>query len=668
MAPQVPPGEPGCRGPVGHGGPPTASSPSSSCNSLPIEKQFITPTVPPNEALRAEAAARVAAAARSLSDTEASLETAAGGRIPRILAEATDRRVRWQLQPPSSTKDRGAAAGAIPCGYRHGAAAGAAATTAAADGLTTGTTDAGNSSAGEEAHRVRVRCSRRQQQESEGSGSRKPGRHKQRRWLHQQLLVAALRRLILTAGDDPCDARIEMWGAPRQPSCWQLLQADPVARELYIKRKEGGWEGPPGAHSESSPEREDTDKLQQQQQQQEQQQQQQQLPDPLLQRKSHCLKIMKQQQQQMGRPSLRAASVDGLRHSELLRQAVSDSEHSGTDTESAPKAAAEAAAAAAAAAAALAATGVAGATSSAASALARELEVQRLLLQQMAGSELQLLPSVQRIKSLRAAFRPMKQITRDAAAFFCLSAAIENAIRQAYTSLAAVKGGLRQQLQQLLQQNAAEAAKATEQQRRRPILNSGSSSGGSPTGSSPMIGSSKGSSSSSSSSTSSSSTNSSRTSNTSSSLRCVRLNRDSELPKTEAMTKASLSADELHLLESVERLQQQAAAGGSAAGEKRDWLLLWRLTGFERKVAHGLVALAADLDSLSLSPLDLPPPNNGTPCAVRQQQQQQTSRRKLPAGAQQKVLIICRKPQADTVSLPPVSLAALLVGAVTAAI
>ncbi|CDJ42124.1 hypothetical protein, conserved [Eimeria tenella] len=648
-----PQGEQGSAAPGGPGEKEGPGSPGGSeAPTVAMEKLFISPPTPANEVLRAQAAARVAAVARSLSDTEASLETAAAGRIPRILAEATDRRVWWRSQQRSST------AAANPANSQRQPHA------AAADTLAHGTTDPGSSSAGEDVCRLRVRCSRRQQQQTEGSGSKKPGRHKHRRWLHQQLLVAALRRLISTSGDDPADAT-DLWGAPCHPSCWQLLQKDPVARELYIKRREGTAEaflGPAAEAAGAVPEGGGTE-----------------LADPLSQRRNHCLRLMKKQQQQQqqlqqqqwqrqqrrtGGSAVRAASSDGLRHSELLRQTVAVDEQSDTDMEFPSKAAAAAAAATAASAA----TGSAEAAGSpAASALARELEVQRLLLQQLEGSELQLLPSVQRIKSLRAAFKPMRQITKDVSTLFSLSAALEEAIRGAYSSLSSVKGGL----QQLLQQHAAEAASAPEQQKHKPILTCSSSSSSANRGGLPSA--------SSGNSSNNLSSSSSSSSNASSSLRCMRLNKESERVRAEGMSEEPFSDEEAQMLSFVKRLQRQAAAAAAAARtaavkteaderEGREWLVLWRLNGFERKVAHALVSLTSDLDSISLCPLDHPGPNSRAACSPQQQQQLLLASKRKGSSKVPKAVVICRKYHAETASLPPVSLAALLVCAATAAL
>ncbi|CDJ63763.1 hypothetical protein, conserved [Eimeria necatrix] len=652
-----PQGEQGSAAPGGPGEKGSPGSPGGlEAPTAAMEKLFISPPTPANEVLRAQAAARVAAVARSLSDTEASLETAAAGRIPRILAEATDRRVWWQSQQRSST------AAAHPANSQRQPHA------AAADALAHGTTDPGSSSAGEDVCRLRVRCSRRQQQQTEGSGSRKPGRHKHRRWLHQQLLVAALRRLISTSGDDPADAT-DFWGAPCHPSCWQLLQKDPVARELYIKRREGTAEaflGPAAAPEGGGAE----------------------LADPLSQRRNHCLRLMKKQQQQQqqlqqqlqqqqwqrqqcrtGGSAVRAASSDGLRHSELLRQTVAVDEQSDTDMEFPSKAAAAAAAAATAAAAPTGSADAAG--SPTASALARELEVQRLLLQQLEGSELQLLPSVQRIKSLRAAFKPMRQITKDVSTLFSLSAALEEAIRGAYSSLSSVKGGLQQLLHQLLQQHAAEAASAPEQQKHKPILScsNSSSSSSADRGALPSA-------SSSNSSNNLSSSNSS-SSSASSSLRCMRLNKDSERVRAEGMSQEPFSDEEAQMLSFVKRLQRQAAAAAARTAaakteadeqEGREWLVLWRLNGFERKVAHALVSLTSDLDSISLCPPDHPAPNSRAACSPQQQQQLLLASKRKGSSKVPKAVVICRKYHAETASLPPVSLAALLVCAATAAL
>lgn len=561
----------------------------------------------PNTARRALAAARVAAAARSFSDSEAATENVAPGCMPCIVGDAPDRRVRWSTHLSSSSLAAGELA--VLTADRNALSAAAI------------HTDGGSSGAGEDACRLRVRRSRRQQQQGEGSGSKRPGKHKQRRWLHQQLLVAALRRLMLAGGEYASD-EADSWGGGQRRSCWERMQEDPVARDLYVKRKDvtcGPLAGSLRRSADSSAPFEGQE-IQQ--------------PDPLLQRRSHCIRLMTKQQQQQKekeqeqhqqrkrRPMLRAASADGLTPSHLLHETIPVDTYSGTDCELLPEAAS---------------------ALSTASLLAHELEEQRLLLLQLEGSDLQLLPSVQRMKALHAAFKPLKPITRDAVLLFSLSAALESAIRDVYPYLASGGGGLKQ----LLQEGTAAGTCAAQQQTQLPKVLPDATNLNTSTASTSCC---------------------SRPG-----LRCMRLVRETEGPKVEHMAGCFLSTEELQLLSFVERMHQHSAAGNAlgdgetAEGEKREWLLLWRLSGFERKVAHALLALSSDIESFSVAPSDMQRQKDEHLCTPRQQQPQHYSRRKA-RGNKDKVLVVCRKQHPQVNSLPPVSLAVLLVCAVTASI
>lgn len=332
---------------------------------------------------------------------------------------------------------------------------------------------------------------------------------------------------------------------------------------------------------------------------------------------------------------LRAASSDAIGPVALLRDAEPcDCRHGSRDLESSSALAASAA-------------------SPAASLLAHELQEQRLLLQKLEGTDLALLPSVQRMKSLHAAFKPLRQLTRDAVAFFSLTAALERAIRDAYPFLAPGGGGL----QSLLQQDAAAAdaaavAHALRKDKRPPPGPDSSKSHNS----------------------SSMSCSGSNTSSSGGCLRCMRLVRDAEGPKVEYLSKEPLSTEEMKLCSFLERLQQHAAAAardGEPAGdeERREWLVVWRLSGYERKVTHALVALTTDLDSFSVSSLDIQHHHDETPPTTRQPQHHNAahSKRKVKCS-REKALVICRKQNASFAALPPISLSALLVSAVTASI
>ncbi|XP_026190254.1 uncharacterized protein LOC34619441 [Cyclospora cayetanensis] len=584
---------------------PTAAS---AAMRVPPDDVIRPPTVS-DPALRALAAARVAAAARSLSDSEASLDTAAAGRIPHVLTETGDRRVRWlQALPSCSSSSSG---GGLPPGCSAGVDR-SLGTAGGGEATTPGNTDAGSSSAGEDCYRFRVRRSRRQQQQGEGSGSRRCGKHKQRRWLHQQLLVAALRRLIFVAGENPTDAT-DRWGVSRGPSCWELLQDDPIARDVYIKRKESTWKiSFPLAESLQDSSSEGQQALQKRE-------------DALLQRKAHCLSLMKkqqhQQQQRAGRPLRRAASCDRLGCSALVRPSVSASASTSRGVESLPSADAVSEIASSVRALQAAALTPA-ALSPTAGALARALDDQRVLLQQLQPSELQHLPSVQRMKSLRSAFRPLKTITKDPATLYALSFALEAAIRGAYPSLAAVRGGL----SQLLHPAAAAAAAGELRKKDRPILQ-----------------------------------NSCR--------------------EESSHNKAASSSTNDNGRGDNDGLATRGAAAASATGgnptaneasEGRYCLLLWRLNGFERKVAHALVALTPVVDSFSVSLEDLQSADEAPSCTKNclpqplQQHHHQPRKRKV-TGGKQKVVVICRRQHNGDEAFPPVSLAMLLVCAVAAA-
>lgn len=78
------------------------------------------------------------------------------------------------------------------------------------------------------------------QSRREGGGTKRTGRHKQRRWVSHQLLVAALRRCMYESGEDLTDTDGGGCGVPEpaKPSCWQLLQMNAVVCEAFRKRKE----------------------------------------------------------------------------------------------------------------------------------------------------------------------------------------------------------------------------------------------------------------------------------------------------------------------------------------------------------------------------------------------------------------------------------------------
>ncbi|KAL8427801.1 hypothetical protein Efla_005409 [Eimeria flavescens] len=644
------------------------------------------PIAPPpfNATLRAFAAARVAAAARSFSDSEAAAaETAAGGGALQL----ADKRVWWRPHLSSSCSSSCSSSSRAFLDPRRGGPFGSHEVGSFGGPppplLSGGScTDGGSSSAAEEGGRLRVRRSRRQQQQSEGSGSRKLGRQKQRRWLHQQLLFAALRRLTFCAGD-PLTEQGDTWLDNRRPSCWQQLHADPLALDLFVKRRDAAaGQTAAAAAGAAAPQ-----------------------PDSLLDRRRHCMQLMtsqqrKQQQEQQqrqqqwrGRAAQRAVSADTVRLAgraggaaaadfsglsrdddppfPQTRQAAAPAAAPAAGAaEAATEGAAEGAAAGAAEGAGAAEAARAGAAAAGAggggeggvaSLLARELEKQRLLLLQLDGTELALLPSVQRLKSARSAFKPLRQVREDALALFCLTAAFEAPLREAFPFLAV--GDARMQ-QLLLQQHAI----AVE---RRPPPSEGSSS---------------------SSYSSSSSSSSSSSNGAGVRLSCMRLVHGPGGRKAAALPAANLSADEQQLLACIERLQQQqqhhhqqqqqqqkqeeqqraaAAAGGEGGGsesagrrveeqEAPCWLLLWGLSAFERKVAHALVALTTDLHSFSLA---LP---DGHANTQQQQQQQQQLRaansRRRGRGRREetKALVVCRKPHAKGNALPPVSLAVLL--------
>ncbi|KAL8275691.1 hypothetical protein Esti_000254 [Eimeria stiedai] len=570
--------------------------------------------------LQALAAARVAAAARSFSDSEAATETAAGGTMPRAFAEAAaaDKRVRWtphlrglsSSSRNSSSSSRWGGSTGVRSQEHRGAPQGEGGGPPCLLPGGASCTEGGSSSAGEEAHRFRLRRRRRQQQQSEGAGSRKLGRHKQRRWLHQQLLVAVLRRLTFAGGESLREGEEgEAWGdmgSARQPSCWELLQADPFARDLYIRRKEGSL-----PHSPKQPSA------------------QQAAADCLRARRLHCIRLMtrqqqrQQQQQQRREKGLRSASADPARSEALLRCAIaSGSGDAIFPPASLGNATTEAATAAAG----------GGESGVCAALLAGELEKQRLLLLQVEGAELELLPSVHRMMVVHSAFRPLKRFKRDAATLFSLAAAFEAPLRSAYPAVAVGGPPLQQQLHGLLQQHAAAQPQGA-------LLPARSSSNSCNSSSSSTVG-----------------------------VSSLRLTKGAEGPQVECMPSEAMSAEELQLLSLMKSLQQQQQA--AAAG---DWLVFWRLNGFERKVVHALVALTADLDSFSLSVSKLEAGRtHPSACSAarpqqqqrqhqqqRQQQQQWGSRRRRGAPNRDRALLISKKPNARVgVALPPVSLAA----------
>ncbi|OEH77541.1 hypothetical protein cyc_02607 [Cyclospora cayetanensis] len=568
---------------------PTAAS---AAMRVPPDDVIRPPTVS-DPALRALAAARVAAAARSLSDSEASLDTAAAGRIPHVLTETGDRRVRWlQALPSCSSSSSG---GGLPPGSSAGVDR-SLGTAGGGEATTPGNTDAGSSSAGEDCYRFRD---------------------------------------------------------------------DPIARDVYIKRKESTWEiSFPLAESLQDSSSEGQQALQKRE-------------DALLQRKAHCLSLMKkqqhQQQQRAGRPLRRAASCDRLGCSALVRPSVSANASTSRGVESLPSADAVSEIASSVRALQAAALTPA-ALSPTAGALARALDDQRVLLQQLQPSELQHLPSVQRMKSLRSAFRPLKTITKDPATLYALSFALEAAIRGAYPSLAAVRGAL----SQLLHPAAAAAAAGELRKKDRPILQNSCREESSHNKAA-----------------SSSTNDNGRGDNDGLATRCAHLRRDSGSPCVEELSLSSLSVEEAQVLKRLKRrlhsLTRAAPAGASGgrggaaaasatggnptaneASEGRYCLLLWRLNGFERKVAHALVALTPVVDSFSVSLEDLQSADEAPSCTKNclpqplQQHHHQPRKRKV-TGGKQKVVVICRRQHNGDEAFPPVSLAMLLVCAVAAA-